>query len=221
MRNAIKLTSLILAGVIVSGCEKQNKSVGTHSSEIVQIEAEEIKEVGFFECTPSFDIDIPLIEGIDAFLQEARAKGEENVAFMLVSDQIVPPDVQKELRRVIYHLMYRNGFMKSRIIDSGNCIYDNAKNGIRIDMLHYEVKVPDCDIWSEYIGDFDSYKHLPHHGAAEAYNLSEMIANKADFISPRSYQGQSTKAAIAAAAAGIGGTGTGGGGGTSSGSGKN
>ncbi|MDR0753495.1 MAG: CpaD family pilus assembly lipoprotein, partial [Holosporaceae bacterium] len=93
----------------------------------------------------------------------------------------------------------------------GTCIYKDARTGIRIDILKYDVKKPNCNQWVEYIGDTDTNKNLPKYGAAVTCNMIEMIANKADFIAPREYKGSEAKSAVAA----IGTTGSSNGGGGS------
>ena len=84
------------------------------------------------------------------------------------------------IKSTILNLMYKEGFIKSRIIDSGVCVYKDANPGIRVDALKYDLKDPNCDEWEDDIGDMDETKPLPKFGYSASYNLNRMIANKAD-----------------------------------------
>jgi type IV pilus biogenesis protein CpaD/CtpE len=191
-----------LIGILLTGCEKQYLANDGYVPDAVVIEAKEVKTVHFFDTSLNSDINPTILVAMDKLLNDVRGEGVDNVGFMLVSDKLIPPETQERVKKQIYKLLYKNGFMSSRIVDSGVSVYKDAKTGVRIDVLRYDIKEPNCDLWSEYIGDMDTNKHLPKYGAADAYNFTEMIANKADLVSPRKYKGQEVKAAIAASAGG-------------------
>jgi type IV pilus biogenesis protein CpaD/CtpE len=183
--------------LLLNGCKKQYLPNDGYIPEVAQIDAEEIKNVNFFACPSNFQINSTLLAAIDKLFKDIEGSGVENIGFMLVSNQAIPTDVQKEVKKQLCKIMYRHGFINSRIIDYGTHIYANAKVGIRIDVLTYDVKGSDCGPWKEYMGDTDTSKNLPKYGAAHTYNTVEMVSNKADFVSPREYRGQETKSAIA------------------------
>ncbi|MDR2646110.1 MAG: CpaD family pilus assembly lipoprotein [Holosporaceae bacterium] len=192
-----------------AGCEKQYLPNDGYIPEVMRIEAQEVKNSYFFGCLPDFNADSNFWGEIDKLLRDVRPE-EGNIGFMLLSPQSIPVEVQEKVKNQLYTLMYKHGFISSRIIDSGICIYKDAKTGIRIDVLKYDVKKPNCNQWVEYIGDTDTNKNLPKYGAAGTYNTIEMIANKADFAAPRKYKGSEAKSAIAA----VGAVGSSGGGGS-------
>ncbi|MDR1236530.1 MAG: CpaD family pilus assembly lipoprotein [Holosporaceae bacterium] len=198
--------------LLPAGCQKQYLADDGYVPETVSIDATETKNISFFPTSRDFSPDSATVEKMTQLLKDIHAEDIENIGFMLISDSAIPHEIQEKAKREISHLMGRMGFLNSRIVDSGTCIYKNAKVGIRIDALKYETNEINCDMWSEYIGDIDTNKHLPKYGAATAFNLLETIGNKADLISPRKYSGQETSAAIESAGVTV----TGGGGGDSS-----
>jgi pilus biogenesis lipoprotein CpaD len=214
------ITNALISLVFLVGCEKRHKAEDGYAPEIIEIEAKETKIVNFFDSSSDFNVDPTVLEAMNKLLSDARANGIGNVGLMLVSDKPIPVETQKRAKKRVYSLMNKNGFPESRIVDSGACVYKEAKTGFRIDILKYDLKRPDCGFWSEYIGDVDTSKPLPKYGAAEAYNMAEMIANEADLVSPRKYKGQEVNAAISSTGgSSSGGGSSGGGGGSSSGSG--
>jgi type IV pilus biogenesis protein CpaD/CtpE len=213
MAKTKRLPNLIITSLFLLGCEKQYLANDGYIPETIQVDVKEVKNTHFFETSRNFNIDSGAIEAMNKVLKDARSAGIDNVGFMLISNELIPVEAQKRAKEQTYKVMHKHGFMTSRIIDSGTCVYKDAKVGIRIDILKYDIKEPNCSQWSEYIGDMDTNKNLPKYGAAITYNIIEMIGNKADFITPRKYRGQEVNAAIAAA-----GVTPSGGGGSSSGS---
>ncbi|MDR0631738.1 MAG: CpaD family pilus assembly lipoprotein [Holosporaceae bacterium] len=201
MAKAERLPNLIIMSLFLLGCEKQYLANEGYTPEIIQVDAKEVKKAHFFGTSYNFNMDSSAIEAMDKILKDARSAGIDNIGFMLISNEVIPIEAQKRAKKQIYKLMYKHGFITSRIVDSGTCVYQEAKTGVRIDILKYEIKEPDCSSWSEYIGDMDTNKNLPKYGATATYNTMEMVANKADFIAPRKYRGQEVRAAIAAAVA--------------------
>jgi type IV pilus biogenesis protein CpaD/CtpE len=198
--------------LLLAGCQKQYLADDGYIPETVAIDATETKNISFFPTSRDFSPDSATLEKMTKLFKDIYAENIENIGFMLISDSAIPYEIQEKAKREISHLMGRIGFLNSRIVDSGTCIYKNAKVGIRIDALKYDTGEINCDVWSEYVGDIDTNKHLPRYGAATAFNFLETIGNKADLVSPRKYSGQDVSAAIEAA--GI--TATGGGGDSSS-----
>jgi type IV pilus biogenesis protein CpaD/CtpE len=198
MAKTERLLNLIITSLFLLGCEKQYLADDGYIPETIQVDMKEVKNTHFFGTSQNFNIDSNTIEAIDKVLKDTRSAGIDNVGFMLVSSELIPVEAQKQAKEQIYKIMYKHGFMTSRIIDSGTCVYKDAKTGIRIDILKYDIREPNCSPWSEYIGDMDTNKNLPKYGAAITFNTLEMVSNKADFISPRKYKGQEVNAAIAA-----------------------
>lgn len=189
---------LTILASITTGCEKQYLADDGYIPGEYIVDVKENKSINFFETSSSFNLPEQTIQQVSNLLKDTRSKGIENISFMLVSDKPVPVKIYQATKDKVMSLMRKHGFLESRIIDSGMCVYSDAKSGIRIDILQYEVNEPDCGKWTEYIGDTDTNKNLPKYGVSEVYNLEQMIANKADLIAPRTYKGQETKAAIAA-----------------------
>jgi type IV pilus biogenesis protein CpaD/CtpE len=158
-------------------------------SEGNELTVKENKISHFFNVDLNFYLLTGELGRIHNLLQTARREGVENVGFMLVSGKSIPIEQQERVKRQVYGIMHRCGFADTRITDAGMCIYRNAKMSVRIDMLKYDLKMPNCDPWSEYIGDINTNKHIPRFGASASYNLGEMIFNKADLVAPREYQG--------------------------------
>ncbi len=199
---------LAVLALVTTGCEKQYLADDGYTPEEYTVDVTENKKINFFGTSSNFSLSDATIQQIETLLKETRSKGIDNISFMLVSDKPVPVATYQATREKVLSLMRRQGFLESRIVDAGMCVYSDAKCGVRIDVLQYEVKEPDGGQWSEYIGDTDTNKNLPKFGASEVYNLEQMIANKADLINPRTYKGQRTQDAIAA----MGGSTSGGGG---------
>jgi hypothetical protein len=189
-------TIIIFAGLLMNGCESNPRKI--HGLESIKVDVKEHRDVHFFECSNNFNFDSKTLLRIENILKKARGEGVENISFTLISNQSIPFAIQEKIRKLMYEIMHKYHFLKSRIKNMGICVYEEAKIGVRIDLLQYEITQPDCSIWSEYIGDIDSKKNLPKYGTAEKYNMGEMIANKADFISPREYVGHEVKSAMAA-----------------------
>ncbi|MBQ7674813.1 MAG: hypothetical protein IJT36_09965 [Alphaproteobacteria bacterium] len=191
-----KWLPLISALFLINGCDKQVKVEDGYTPEFAAIEAEEQGEQYLFQCGSSFDLSEATCVSIEDLLKSARAVEVENVEFMIISNAPVLLAVQKKVKSRIRSLMYKHGFIKSRIIDKGVCVYKDAQPGVRIGLLRYKVKEPNCNQWNEYIGDTDVSKNLPKYGVSAVYNLEEMIANKADFVSPRTYSGTRVDTAL-------------------------
>ncbi|MDR0580745.1 MAG: CpaD family pilus assembly lipoprotein [Holosporaceae bacterium] len=201
--------------LFLAGCKKQYLPNDGYIPEVIRIDAQEVKKSYFFGCSQRFNVNPNFWEAIDKFLEDVHRE-EDNIGFMLLSHQSIPVEIQEKVKNQLYALMYKHGFIGSRIINFGICIYKDAKTGIRIDVLKYDVKKPNCNQWVEYIGDTDTNKNLPKYGAAGTYNMIEMIANKADFAAPRKYKGAEAKTAITAIGSASGGSSGGGSGGVGS-----
>lgn len=199
---------LAVLTLVTTGCEKQYLADDGYTPEEYTVDITENKKINFFGTSENFGLSESTVQQIENLLKETRSKGIENISFMLVSDKPVPANVYQATREKMLGLMRRHGFLESRIVDSGMCVYSDAKRGVRIDVLQYDVQEPDCSQWSEYIGDTDTNKNLPKYGVSEIYNLEQMIANKADLIAPRTYKGQRTQDAITAAGLSAGGSST-------------
>jgi pilus biogenesis lipoprotein CpaD len=213
--NLLSVSLLSIACILIGGCEKQFKADG-YVPEFATVDATENKDSHFFASSYSFDFSVSQYAEIEALLTNVKATGVDNIGFMIISNKPIPEQTQKRVKDRILALMHKHGFISSRIVDYGTCVYQEAKPGVRINVLKYSVKTPDCSTWSEYVGDTDTNKDLPKYGFSAVYNLEQMIANKADLVAPRKYIGQTTQTAVAAVK--DAGSAGGGGGGTSSGS---
>lgn len=193
-----KYLPLLSALVLISACDKQVKIEDGYIPEFAAIESEEQCEHHLFLFDSNLSLSNATIAEIEALLKDTRATGIDNIDFMVISNTPVPVETLTRVKEQIRSLMYKHGFIRSRVIDKGICVYKDAKPGVRIGILQYKVKKPNCDVWSEYIGDTDTNKNLPKYGVSHIYNLEEMIANKADFSAPRKYRGVRTSDAISA-----------------------
>ena len=135
---------------------------------------------------------------LEKLLRDSKGEGIENIGFMIVSDSPVLKDQKAKISSQVKSQMIRAGFLESRIVDSGICVYKDAKKGIRVDILKYDLHRTEIDLWTDSVGDCDIEKDLPNYGKAANYNFEEMIANSADLISLRRYKGQRTQNAIKA-----------------------
>lgn len=194
--NKIKHLKILFAFALVSACGKQAKINDNDTLEIAKINVDEQCEYHIFKFDSNFNISDADVAKIEALLKNARADNIENIEFLIVSNSPISIEKQTKIKWRIKTLMYKNEFIRSRIIDRGICVYKYAKPGVRIGILRYKVKEPDCSIWDEYIGDIDTRKNLPRYGVSNAYNLKEMIANTADLTSPRKYPGARVSSAI-------------------------
>ena len=188
--------TLLSALIFVCGCDKQMKIEDGYVPEVAEMQAEEFCEPHFFPTNDAFDISKDTCARIERLLKDAKVSDVENLEFMIISNHPVPVGYQEKIKKIILYIMYKNGFIPSRITDKGVCVYEGAKTGIRIGILQYNLKEPDCSAWSEYIGDTDTNKNLPKHGVSRVYNLQQMIANKADLVSPRIYKGVIASTAV-------------------------
>ena len=187
---------ILSLGVLLSGChDAGNKAMDV---EFTKIEASEEKESSFFETSHDFNLSEFQLNQMIKILKEAKATGETNVGFLLKSNKYISEETQEIVKKNIRNVMYKQGFIDSRIIDLGTVIYDSARTGIRVDILKYNVKPINTAPWDTEIGDADVYKNLPRYGSSIAYNLNEMVANKADLVRARKYKGQSTNDSISA-----------------------
>lgn len=184
--------------IVLVGCgiKKDPDEFGSAALEPVTIEASEDKETTFFPTGSSFELSAAAILKLKKILRTAKSTGKNNVSFMLMSNVPISEEKKEKAAEKIRASMYECGFVDSRIVDAGAVMYDDAKVGIRIDTLHYRVKDVDVSPWDTPVGDADIYKNIPKYGAAVAYNLREMIVNKADFVNPRKYKGQKVTDAI-------------------------
>lgn len=191
---------LIAMGSLLIGCSCPTRSQNLRDP--IELEGAESKNSTFFATNSNFEFSPETISQIHKLLKSSKSKGVGNVGFMCISNSPVGESKQEAVKKQIYAIICANGFIKSRITNSGFCNYASAQNGVRIDILKYKLDMPNCDPWDTGIGDVDVHKSIPKHGASSAYNLSQMIANKADIVSPRKYNGQQASAAIGAISGG-------------------
>lgn len=189
---------LTVCCLILTGCSSESKSGSFGGFEEVKINITENRITHFFGVDNNFQLSVSDQERLEKLLKDSKGEGIENVGFMIVSNSPVLTAQKKAVSDQVKSKMIRAGFLESRIVDSGVCIYKDAKKGIRVDILKYDLQRTDISLWSDYIGDCDTDKSLPHYGRATNYNMEEMVSNSADLISPRKYKGQKTESAISA-----------------------
>ncbi|MBO4405243.1 MAG: hypothetical protein J5821_00760 [Alphaproteobacteria bacterium] len=210
MKYFLSLTAVCL---MLTGCSDR-EFTSLRDIEEVNINITENKTSHFFAVNNNFEMSAGDLAKLEKLLKDSKGEGIENVGFMIVSNSPVLTAHKKSLSERVKSKMIRSGFLESRIVDSGVCIYKDAKKGVRVDVLKYDLQRTDTNLWDDFIGDCDADKPLPGYGKAMNYNMEEMIANSADLIAPRKYKGQKIEQAISA----MGETGSSGGGSSSGGS---
>lgn len=192
-------TSLLL---LITGCNTDPRKGKAKDVDPITSEATENKELHFFATNKDFVLSNKELAEAERILKTAISMGETNVSFMFVSNTVVPEEVKEAARKKIRALMYKVGFLDSRIVDAGTVVYNDARVGIRIDVLKYNVKNVNTKLWDTSLGDANIYKNIPRFGSSNAYNLNEMIENKADLVHARKYKGQRVVDAIGALGSG-------------------
>ena len=213
MKYFLGLTACCL---ILTGCSSESRPTSFGDFEEAKIDITENRVTHFFSVNNNFEMSASDLVKLEKLLKDSKGEGIENVGFMIVSNSPVLTAQKKAFSDQVKSKMIRAGFLESRIVDSGVCIYKDAKKGIRVDILKYDLQRTDVNLWNDYIGDCDMEKSLPRYGQAMNYNMEEMISNSADLIAPRKYKGQKTESAISA----MGEMGSSSGGGSSSSSGS-
>lgn len=191
-----RVFSLAAVCLLLTGCCE--KSALPEDYEYPKINITENKTSHFFATNNEFAISDADIEKLKKLLRDSKGEGIENIGFMIVSNSPILKPQKSALSSQVKSLMMKAGFLESRIVDSGICIYKDAKKGIRIDILKYDLRKTDTDVWTDYVGDCDFEKRLPNYGKAMNYNMEEMVANSADLIAPRKYKGQRVVDALGA-----------------------
>ena len=181
--------------LILSGCsQSSNSRVAQLPDEL----ATEVRNHHLFQLSAGNTVTREMINNIISELKTERGKGIENVSFMIVTKNPISSEQQAKMSRQITEALLHAGFMESRIINSGACFYADATDHVRVDALNYESANLGSGEWNTSIGDCDEDKDIPQYGYSEKYNLTQMIANKADLVSPRIYKGQEIEASIKA-----------------------
>lgn len=191
------LLGLTACCLILTGCS-ENKLTSLSDFEEAKIDITENRVTHFFDVDSNFRLSASDQEKLEKLLKDSKGEGIENVGFMIVSNAPVLMAHKKAISDQVKSNMVRAGFLESRIKDSGVCIYKDAKKGVRVDILKYDLQRTDIDLWNDFVGDCDMEKSLPHYGRAMNYNMEEMISNSADLIAPRKYRGQKTEHAVKA-----------------------
>ncbi len=195
--NTLGITLMLL---LTTGCETPINKSGSDidKEDSLKITAIENREIHLIQCNKDFKVTNEQKMRFKEFLKESREAGAENIAFTIISDHQLSLSKQKEIKKFVYGLIYKEGFIKSRVIDSGVCVYKDATPSIRVDVLHYELDEPDVSQWNADVGDCNLDKDIPKFGVSNSYNFGKMIANKADLLNPRKYKGMSATDAVSA-----------------------
>ena len=194
--------SLTAVCLLLAGCSSQKAELSGMSHEEPTIDVTECKFSHFFKVNNDFQMSDSDKAKLEKLLKDSKGEGIGNVGFMIVSNSPVLKAQRTKLTTQVKSQMIRAGFLESRIVDSGICVYKDAEKGVRVDILKYDLHRTKVDPWTESIGDCDSEKNLPNYGKAMNYNMEEMVVNSADFVSPRRYKGQRTEDAIKAVSSG-------------------
>ena len=195
MKYFLSLTAVCL---LLTGCSNKNEELSTGDHDHQEINITECKFSHFFEVNSNFQMSSVNKAKLEKLLRDSKGEGIENIGFMIVSDSPILKEQKAKISSQVKSQMIRAGFLESRIVDSGICVYKDAKKGVRVDILKYDLQRTEIDMWTDSVGDCDIEKDLPSYGKAINYNLEEMVANSADLISPRKYKGQRTQDAIKA-----------------------
>jgi len=190
--------SLTAIGLLLTGCSNEKVESSIKAFEEPEINITEHKFSHFFKVNNDFQMLASDKVKLEKLLRDSKGEGIENIGFMIVSNSPVLKTQRAKLITQVKSQMVKAGFLESRIVDSGICVYKDAEKGVRVDVLKYDLHKTETDLWTESIGDCDSEKNLPDYGKSMNSNLEEMIANSADLISPRKYKGQRTEDAIKA-----------------------
>lgn len=193
-----RLFALAFALLLTACSEDEYKHFEERSimKDFADIKAEVKADYFFFPLEADYTFSKDTLKRIVLLLKNTRAAGIDNIEFMLRSETPIPMSNQLALKKQLKKLMFKQRFIKSRIIDKGLCIYKGAKRGVRIGALRYNIERPDCSPWRDSIGDVNTGKDLPNYGFANVYNLEAMVSNKADFVHPRKYGGIRANTAI-------------------------
>lgn len=185
--------------VLLAGCSSKRTDppvVGEYDRSEINVTENKVSQ--FFSVNNDFQMSDEDKEKLKKLLIDSKGEGIENVGFMIVSNSQISTAQKAQLSEQVKSQMIQAGFMESRIVDSGICVYKDAKRGVRVDILKYDLQRTDTSLWKSFIGDSDIQKPLPKYGNAMNYNMEEMMANNADLIVPRKYKGQQTGQAISA-----------------------
>lgn len=192
--------SLLFFMILATACEKRAelgmKNTGDFDCGTPDVETRTIYRT--FRTDSNFNFSPATLKSIDEVLRDAKASGEDNVEFLIISNEPVTAEKQQRIKNQLFSMMYERKFIKSRIKYRGVCVYKTAKKGVRMGILRYKMKELDTNVWTDSIGDIDPTKKIPKHGVSQAYNLEAMVGNKADLVEPREYPGMRAEAAVAA-----------------------
>ena len=195
MKYFLSLTAVCL---LLTGCSSERAEAPSYIYHREKIDVKENKTSHLFAVDNNFQMSEEDQVKLYQLLRDSKGRGIENVSFMITSDSPVTKFERVALSNQVRSHMEKAGFLGSRIIDSGICVYKDAKKGVRVDILKYDIQKTHIGEWDNPIGDCDLEQSLPNYGKVTNYNLEEMVANSADLISPRKYKGQKATHAIKA-----------------------
>lgn len=66
--------------------------------------------------------------------------------------------------------------------------------GVNMIIHEFKMDIPKCDIWDDYVGDFDINKDIPNFGCSNANVFGKMVANPASIIKYRKTETDTTLA---------------------------
>ncbi|MDR3179347.1 MAG: CpaD family pilus assembly lipoprotein [Holosporaceae bacterium] len=198
MKNAKSIVALWFSISLTVGCEKQYQPDDGYVHEIAEINVVKFRNSSFFPLNQHKNFSSSVRTTMENFLREAKNNEIENISFSIFSPQDVNNNVLQSIKKQVLAIACKAGFILSRISYDGIIKTESSEIEVYIETLKYKLQEPDCSPWSEYIGDTDTNKDLPRFGAADRYNLKEMIANGADLVTPRKYKGPHTPSAIRA-----------------------
>ena len=183
---------------MLTGCSSERAGAPSHSYGEEKIDVKENRTSHLFAVDDNFQMSEEDQAKLSQLLRDSKGRGIENVGFIITSDSPIAKSERTALSNQVRSQMEKAGFLESRIIDSGICVYKDAKKGVRVDILKYDLRRTNVGEWDDTVGDCDLDKNLPNYSKATNYNLEEIIANPADLVSPRKYKGQKATDAITA-----------------------
>jgi len=190
MRNSGSLAAVLLAGVVLAGCESINATHTTLTDQdyrkrhpILIAEQPEVMDIPVAMKATELTPDIN--RSINRFVNAYRASG---TGFMNIQ---VPAGSANEVAaltvaRTAKQVVQRSGVAPSHIRVTPYQVDNKAWVApVRLSFLKVKAVAPDCGIWPEDLGKPDTDKQFFNFGCAQQQNLAAMIQNPSDLILPR------------------------------------
>ena len=190
MRNSGSLAALLLAGVVLAGCESINATHTTLTDQDYRkrhpiLIAEQPEAMDIPVAMKATELTPDINRSINRFVNAYRASG---TGFMNIQ---VPAGSANEVAaltvaRTAKQVVQRSGVAPSHIRVTPYQVDNKAWVApVRLSFLKVKAVAPDCGIWPEDLGKPDTDKQFFNFGCAQQQNLAAMIQNPSDLILPR------------------------------------